>query len=257
MLSVHPFSPTACIRISNTISLLPNDVEAEVERLWQAEQQRRGKPLFNGSILSAIEISSHEIIGRIVEYRHYVAQRARPELFDVLKVRPVAVSGLLECADGVVFGRRAGSMTQDAGFWELVPSGGIDTSKADERTDVNYRAQILTELHEEIGINSDSVLSIRSFCLVEDIDSHVIDIGIAMVSPLSTDEVLRIHREAATKEYDELRVVPFADIDGFIQVEAMQLVGVSAMLIQHFQDHDIGVGDDEELSAMLAGDVFK
>lgn len=130
MLSVHQFFPMARIRISNISTPLSAEVEAEVEHLWQVEQQRRGKALFNGKILSAIEVSPQQIIGRIVEYRHLIAQRARPELFDVLNVRPVAVSGLFECADGLVFGRRAGSMTQDAGLWELVPSGGIDTSKA-------------------------------------------------------------------------------------------------------------------------------
>jgi hypothetical protein len=126
-------------------------------------------------------------------------------------------------------------MTQDAGLWELVPSGGIDTSEVPDGAELDYRAQILTELHEEIGIGSDSVASIRPFCLVDDLDSHVLDIGLMMESPLSASAVLKIHREAATRDYDELRVVDRAEVDGFIQGEASQLVGVSAILIQQFR----------------------
>jgi len=129
MLKVTQFSASAIVQVNATPLTLSNVIEAEVERLWQAEQARRGKALFNGKILSAVEITPNGILGQIVEYRHLIAQRAQPELFGALNVRPVAVSGLLDCANGIVFGRRAGSMTQDAGLWELAPSGGLDTSK--------------------------------------------------------------------------------------------------------------------------------
>src|SRR3990167_8022635 len=171
---------------------LSAELENEVERLWLAEQNRRGKAIFNGRIMSASTVSSDGIHGYIVEYRHLIAQRARPELFDVLQVRPVAVSGLFECADGIVFGRRAGSMMQDAGLWELVPSGGIDTSKINDSrhspVKVDFLSQILSELHQEIGIQSSFVSSIHPFCLVDDKNSHVLDIGISIVSSLAYDE---------------------------------------------------------------------
>jgi hypothetical protein len=232
MLAVREWFSTSTVVLLDSTVTLPLSIQSEVEQLWQAEQRRCGKPLSNGRILSAVEISPLRIRGRVVEYRHLIAQRARPELFDVLRVRPVAVSGVLECADGIVLGRRAATMTQDAGLWELVPSGGIDTSSVPVGAEVDYRAQILTELHEEIGIDAEWVTSIRPFCLVDDLDSHVLDIGIAMESPLSAGAVLKLHREAATGEYDELRVVDRAEVGRFIQGEASQLVGVSAMLIQ-------------------------
>ena len=219
---------------------LSAELENEVERLWLAEQNRRGKAIFNGRIMSASTVSSDGIHGYIVEYRHLIAQRARPELFKDLQVRPVAVSGLFECADGIVFGRRAGTMTQDAGLWELVPSGGIDTSKINDdiikqsTVNVDFLYQILTELHQEIGIKSSFVSSVKPFCLVDDTDSRVLDIGIAIESPLSYDEILTIHRNTATKEYDKLRLVPRSEINQFIQDKASQLVGVSMALLQHY-----------------------
>lgn len=238
MLRVQEFLPTATVTVCGMTSTLPSSVEAEVESLWLAEQQRRGKFLFNGQILSAVSISSERIIGRVVEYRHLIAQRARPDLFDHLMVRPVAVSGLFKCADGIVFGRRSGTMTQDAGLWELVPSGGIDTSKGiKEGGEIDYRAQIIAELQEEIGIDPSSVSLVRPFCLVEDPVSHVLDIGIALVSPLSYDSVRRVHHETAKKEYDELCVIPSTELDSFVKDKKSELVCVSRMLIEHFHGH--------------------
>jgi hypothetical protein len=232
-LKVTDFSSSAVVRLSDSALVLPTALNAEVDQLWQAEQTRRGKALFNGKIFSAVEITPDTILGRIVEYRHLIAQRAKPELFEALNVRPVAVSGLFECANGVVFGRRSGTMTQDAGLWELCPSGGLDTSKTAAGGKMDYCAQILAELHEEIGISPDDVTEIRPFCLVDDLDSHVLDIGIALTSRLSADEVIAIHRAAATKEYDELLIVSHDEVAQFVKDKRGQLVVVSAALLDH------------------------
>ena len=231
MLKVTDFSSSAVVRLSDSALVLPTALNAEVDQLWQAEQARRGKALFNGKIFSAVEITPDTIHGRIVEYRHLIAQRAKPELFEALNVRPVAVSGLFQCENGVVFGRRSGTMTQDAGLWELCPSGGLDTSKTAAGGKMDYCAQILTELQEEIGISPDVVTGIRPFCLVDDLDSHVIDIGIALTSQLSADEVIAIHRAAATKEYAELLIVPHDEVAQFLEDKRGQLVVVSAALL--------------------------
>jgi hypothetical protein len=237
LLNIYDFQPTSTVTLVRGKVALPATIESEVERLWRVEQQRRRNPLFNGNIFSAVEISPQQIHGRIAEYRHLIAQNERPELFDVLQVRPVAVSGLLECAGGIVFGARAVTTTQDTGLWELVPSGGLETSKITLGDDVDFRAQILAELHEELGIDADLVSSVCPFCLVENLDTHVLDIGIAMKSPLSADGVLQMHRAAATNEYDELRVVPRNEVEGFIQGVSMQLVDVSAVLIQRLRKY--------------------
>jgi hypothetical protein len=227
------------LKVNGKLPKLSNDLENEIEHLWISEQHRQDSALFNGRILSASIVSCNGIEGCIAEYRHLIAQTACPELFDYLRVRPVAVSGLLECADGIVFGRRAVSMTQDAGLWELVPSGGIDANKINDdpeylTVEIDIVSQLLTELHEETGIKSDSISGIYPFCLVDDTDSHVLDIGLVIKSSLSSDEILRAHRKNATKEYDRLRFIPRAEICKFIQEEASRLVGVSTVLIQHF-----------------------
>jgi len=233
MLSTHAFFPAACIRIIEEPFILPEEMNLKVERLWQAEQQRRQKPLFNGQILSAVTISSEQILGRIVEYRHLIAQQVCPALFNALQIRPVAVSGLLICADGIVFGKRTNTVTQDAGLWELVPSGGIDASKIIQG-ELNYRTQILDELTEETGIPRDLVSNINPFCLINNTSSHVIEIALSMTSMLSKEMVLRVHKEQATKEYDELKIISIAELEAFMSDDAVRLVDVSAMLIKVF-----------------------
>ena len=242
MFTVHDFLPSAIIDVLGEAPALPPGLETEVQGLWEAEQERRSNPLFNGRILSASDIAPSRITGHVVEYRRWVAQRARPDLFVALRVRPVAVSGLLQCADGVVFGRRAGTTTQDAGMWELVPSGGVDTSDVERMSRADIRGQILTELHEEVGLTPDKVTEVMPFCLVDDHDSHVIDIGIGLKAPgLAADEVLRAHRESGSGEYGELAVVAQEHLAEFIERMSPGVVSVSLALLHEYERLDYRV----------------
>lgn len=228
-----PFDPSALVTLSGAPLMLSGGVDAEVERLWQAEQTRRGNRLFNGKILSAIEVASDGILARIVEYRHLIAQRDNPDLFEALNVRPVAVSGLLECPEGILFGRRAAMTTQHAGLWELCPSGGLEMSAFVRDGAVDYRAQILAELREEIGVVAGAVSDVNPFCVVEDLASHVVDIGIELHSTLSALQLRMLHHNSATKEYDELLIVRRENIVEFMASSRLQLVDVSATLIEY------------------------
>lgn len=57
--------------------------------------------------------------------------------------------------------------------------------------------------------------------------------GIALTSQLSADELLSIHRAAATKEYDELLIVQHDEIAQFVADNRRELVGVSVALLEH------------------------
>ena len=232
MLRVTRFEPSARIRLGAAGPALTAGMSAEVERLWQAEQSRRGTGLFNGRILSAVEVDPDSILGEVVEYRLLIAQIGRPELFHDLKIRPVAVSGMLECPAGLLFGRRAGSVTQDAGSWELCPSGGLDVSRVAVGADVDYRAQLMVELAEEAGLTAEAVTKVSPFCLVEDTESHVIDVGISLRSPLSAEEMTARHRGCASGEYAEIAVVARADLADFLARQGGNVARASADLIE-------------------------
>jgi len=234
MLKIIEFLDTSKVSLIGEMAELSPIVEDEIERLWQEEQRRRKASLFNGKILSATSVSSQEILGVAVEYRHLIAQRARPELYEFLRVRPVAVSGLLECADGFIFGKRGGSVSQDSGLWELAPSGGLDLSTTRVGQEIDCRAQILTELHEEIGLKADAMTSTRTFCMIEDQHSHVLDIGISMKSTLSGSTILEAHRKGGSQEYEKLHIIPRAELSTLINDAAHSLVGVSRELLEYY-----------------------
>ncbi len=198
------------------------------------KQQGRSVPLNTGGIFFRYQYFAQTNCGRIAEYRHYIAQKARPELFDILRVRPVAVSGLLECEDGLVFGRRSEGVTQHAGSWELEPSGGIDAAELPMSGNCDCVSAILRELREEIGIGPESVSGLRPYCLVEDLDSHVFDIGIAIASPWTVAMVRDAHRDAGSTEYTDLRVVPITELKNVVNDPALHFVPVSKILIQQF-----------------------
>lgn len=206
------------------------DAEAAVAEIWSAEQAAAGRPPFDGEVFSVSEATRDRITGCFVPYRYWLAQCRRPDLRGRLGVAPLAVSGLLRCADGVVFGRRAGT-TQAPGLWELVPSGGVDRGAlADGR--ISLALQLATELREEIGLDPAGAVIGAAFCLVEDTGTGLRDIGIGIATELDGNAVLAAHRDRGSDEYDALDIVPDDRIRGWAAKTGDDLVGVSRCLLE-------------------------
>jgi len=153
------------------------------------------------------------LYARRTDYRHFIAQRREPRLFAELHLRTLAVSGLARSPEGLLFGQRASQVTQDAGGWELVPSGGLSPPPGGsdlEGTALVFE-QCYAELEEEAGIPRASVESARAFALVEDPEAHVIDIGVelSMRDFVATGE--------ASTEYDRLLTVSNDAIADFLR----------------------------------------
>ena len=230
MITVHDLSPNVEVIAEGDPPPLPAPLEAEVAALWdQARAHRPG--LADGRIFSVERFSAARIAGRFVPYRRLMAQRAKPALFAALGVRPLAVSGVLACSDGIVFGRRAADVTDDAGSWELVPSGGVPPECADAAGRVDLARQIRSELVEEIGLESTEVTASEILCAVEDDQSRVIDVGFALASPLSAAEVRARYVRRASREYAELAIVAKADVSAFAAEHKRNLIAVSRVLL--------------------------
>lgn len=176
---------------------VPSDLAAAIDAIWATETALRPH-LFDGPILSVTDIAPNRLTLLRASYRHSLAARRDPGIAARLKLRPLAVSGVLTCPDGLVFGRRGADVTQASGAWELVPSGGAVSA--------DLEAQILEELEEEIGLARSQVAVMPPYGLVE--SDGVIDV----VMPLSTrarrDEILALHRGLASREYAELLICP-------------------------------------------------
>ena len=101
---------------------------------------------------SALTTSTPEIIsGHWSEFRRSLAQIIRPELYDRLRVRSLAVNGVISCAHGVLIGRRSSHAVYQAGQWQLPPAGSVDQSAENADGNIDFGGQLLQELREEFG----------------------------------------------------------------------------------------------------------
>jgi 8-oxo-dGTP pyrophosphatase MutT (NUDIX family) len=232
MLTVHSVT-TVEVRLSAEVPVLSPSVRNCIEDIWTAEQQRRGNKLFNHKLfsISAIDSAGH-ITGWLVEYKWFLAQRRDPSLYDALRVRPLAVTGLLHCAEGIVTGRRSRHVEQDAGFWELVPSGGVDGSTARPDGSISLDDQLLAELEEEVGITRQMIVSPpEPFATVYDEDTHVLDIGVVLRTNLSKAAVISTFNSLENREYVELECLPRGRVEDLAEPFRHKLASVSRALL--------------------------
>jgi len=218
--TIHELDPAVRVRVARPMPELDPSLNATVEQLWSTAAQRVASggagTLFNGRVFSADRITPTEITGHITEFRRIVAQMERPELFATLQLRPLAVCGVLRCANGVPFGRRHPAAIYQPGMWQLPPAGSVDPAAIAPDGTVDLRAQVLIELAEELGIQSHQVDQPRPLCVIEHSGSHVSDVGMALTTKLTGAQVLRAHQRYANAEYRTLTFVKFKDLPDFV-----------------------------------------
>jgi hypothetical protein len=186
-------------------------LEQEVERLWQAARLEH-PDIFNGRVFSADEITPQVIRGHWTEFRRTLAQIDRPELYEDLGVHPLAVNGVIRCGEGVLIGRRNSQAVYCAGLWQLPPAGSVDQSTARPDGTVDLERQLLEELQEELGLSPDLVGGFTPLCLIEHPETHVTDFGIEMHMNVSADAVLATHAASGNQEYEDMLVLPVANV---------------------------------------------
>lgn len=217
---VHEIASDVRVRVTARMPALPPAIDAAVEHLWQAAIRRvaeggAGK-LFNGQVFSADHIAPHEITGHMTEFRRIVAQMDDPALGETLNLRPLAVCGVVQCADGIVIGRRPTGAVYQAGLWQLPPAGSVDHHALRPDGGIDLIGQIITELTEELGLTADQVGEPRPFVTVEHPGSRVTDLGIMLHTDLSGAAIKEAHRARANTEYDPLLVVGTDAIAAFV-----------------------------------------
>lgn len=191
---------------------LPPPAAAErVDGIWAA-LTLADPALFDGPALTLIRHDRRRLEVAEVRYRHVLARRTDPELGRLgLDVRPLAVTAVLLCPQGVVFGRRSAAVAADAGVWEALPAGGL--SRPDPR------AQVAEELSEELGLGPEAVGRLRVRGLVGDRASGVVDIVFLLETPLAFAEIEAAWRSGGPREHRDLAVVSLDGLDGFLERE--------------------------------------
>jgi hypothetical protein len=157
----------------------------------------------------------------------------RPGLFDRLGVRPLAVCGVLRCADGVVFGRRHAGAVYQADMWQLPPAGSVDAHAVGVDGAVALVRQVLAELQEELGLAPGDVDAPAPLCVVEHPGSHVCDLGMALRSRLDGDAIRTAHAKRGNGEYPTLRIVPIEDLPAFLAEAGDTVVPPAPVFLAH------------------------
>ena len=231
-IKIHALSADLAVRCTQASARRNSDIEKKVDEAWDRENKRRGGILYNGSVFSIVSCGHDQITGSFEEYRYFVAQMAQPELYDDLNMSFLAVSGVITSADGVVLGRRGSQSFQDRGIWELVPSGGLEIQDKNEDGVIDFKNAILRELEEETGLKEDAITSIDVLCLLEDQESHLFDIGLAIKTTLSGDEIQSFCKRQTGGEYEEFKIIPVRDINSFVQSDGGKISRVSLALLK-------------------------
>ncbi len=215
-----PLAHRVELRIVGDMPPLGPVLEATVARRWNEAAALR--PLFNGRVFCADRITPGRIDGHWTEYRRVIAQMADPGLFRALRVRSLAVCGVLTGPDGVAIGRREPRSAYQAGLWQLPPAGSVD-QKAARPGGASWHHAILAELREELGLQETDVLSLDPLCLVQH-PTGVLDMGIRIRTGLRAADVLARHREHGDGEYDRLLVLPETAVIAEVESQGGTLV---------------------------------
>ena len=214
----HPLDPGFTVDVRGSAPALSPAVAAAVDAVWDAEKALRGDRLFEGPVLSLVSHAPDRLVVSPMTYRHLIAARRRPALRAAIGVRPVGVTGLVVCRDGLVLGRRAGHVAADAGLWEPAPAGGLDRP--------DPAGVLLGELREELGLSGADAGTPEPIGMIEDPGAGTLDILMRLPCPLDAAAVRQAHRAGGSDEYSELAIVPPAGIAAFLRHVAGRTLAV-------------------------------
>ena len=222
--TVYLLAPDLKVRVEGEMPPLSPAAESRVATLW-AEACRAAPSLFNGRVLSVVAIEPERLTCRWTEYRRVAAQLRDPRLYGVLGMRPLAVCGPLISPDGVVLGRREAGSIYLPGYWQAPPAGNVD-ARAVRGDCADWRASLLAELHEELGLGPDAVTALRPACAIEHPGTHVVDIACRIDTRLGETAIRAAHATARDREIDALRLVPVSELKVALAALAPRVMGV-------------------------------
>ena len=195
----------------------PKSIMPRVEEIWSFEKKRRGNQLTNGQIYSLSGFRIDQISICISEYKYIVAKRRDPDLAaQGLNIRPLAVTGVLICADGVILGQRGSGVDGDVGLWEPAPAGGLSHR--------DPKVQVLEELQEELGIVPSNIISAEICGLVEDIESSVFDIVFRLHVDATEKDIRANYLESGSDEYSDIIIIKPYNIHSFLRERSNRLL---------------------------------
>lgn len=152
----------------------------DIEKNWLLEQKKNPN-VFNGRLFSVINFDIDEFEKNntleifATDYKSFLAQKSGIEL----GIESIGVTGVIskevEGVEKLLFAQRAGNNSIYGEFWELVPSGGLDTFDLNSAEDAVIR-QLLVEFEEELGGREELVEVNELFAMSFDSKLKVFDL---------------------------------------------------------------------------------
>lgn len=221
------------IAVTGDMPPLDPATDSRIDAIWH--DLCRHHRLFNGRIFCVETTTPHRIAGHWSEYRRQMAQIADPALAPVLRLRCLAVCGVLCCPDGILVGRREAGAAYVPGRWQLPPAGAVDHA-AETPAGADWRRAILHELQEELGLHPDEIDRLQPLCLVQH-PSGVLDMGIRLDTRLPAAGILERHRTRGNAEYDRLLIHPAETLLHRLAQEGGPILPTLAPMLRHAMQH--------------------
>jgi hypothetical protein len=214
----HPLTPGFVVEAGlpwhPPAALLP-----EIEALWGRATSNPETQLTNGELFVLAAIGPERLTIRPSEYRYAVARRMQPALVARgLEVRPIAVTGVVCCADGVLLGHRSSWVANDSGLWEPFPSGGLDRP--------DPVGQIHTEFEEELGLGAETIARIDCRGVIEDLETGICDIVFRIEVSAQKSEIVTAHGSIEMPEHDVICVMPPNQLNAFVEQHREEVLPV-------------------------------
>lgn len=220
MIELIEISETFEVKCDAAAPRFDEDIMEAVNDVWK--RATKTQPwLFDGKALAVSRLTRDLLECFELPYRFFFAKANGIEL----DLTPAAVSGVLICNGQIFFGKRSGNVTTQRGQLELVPSGTLPGT--------DFRAQLLTELQEEINVPSQNVSSVVPFCCVNE-KNRVLDVCCKLI--VEDQRVDMITEGFKADEYDWLSSLTLDELSAKVRNEEQNWVPASAAIIKHLAE---------------------
>ena len=214
------------------------EIENAVNLIWKSAIVKQNFRLKNSKVLRFLEKLDNTIFAQVCEYKYFYAQSKHPDLFALLNITILAVSGITICGNSIVIGKRSVNSLQDPGSWELTPSGSIEVPDLLLKIDTNCaKDQVIVELEEEIGVLSREIENISFIGCLRDTDAHVIDLLFAVKITTSRKELHSRFLYTISDEYTVIRIIDLRLVSIFFWFKWTRVVASSRALLRSYSQY--------------------
>ena len=186
----------------------------------------QSKPLFNGTMICVYERTPKLITTYPLSFKEYLAANHLPGYPHQHK--PLAVSGWVLYRECVLLGMRSPQVLFFPGFFELVPSGGIDGRAVLENGEVHYQKALEAEFEEETGMTLEDIDFIKPQALLYCPQQSLYDI----CQSIHLHTQREVELDTSNLEYSELFWVPLQELQKFVESHHQKILPTSLALIK-------------------------